>query len=134
MNRKRFRIGSVAILFAVIVLCVAIFAVLTVVTARSDLRTAEQYSAHVQAIGRCRSEANRWLAQMDALIVSGSLSPENLPANTRLEGSQISASLHAGNVTLTARLELLPGNTYRITRWTVTTDWEEDLGGDWLRP
>ena len=32
MSRNRFRIGSIAVLFAVVVLCVAIFGVLTVLT------------------------------------------------------------------------------------------------------
>ena len=33
MSRNRFRIGSIAVLFAVVVLCVAIFGVLTVSSA-----------------------------------------------------------------------------------------------------
>lgn len=35
MSRNRFRIGSIAVLFAVVVLCVAIFGVLTVSSAVS---------------------------------------------------------------------------------------------------
>ena len=43
MSRNRFRIGSIAVLFAVVVLCVAIFGVLTVSSAVSDRRAAERY-------------------------------------------------------------------------------------------
>mgnify|MGYP000467769124 FL=1 len=48
MSRNRFRIGSIAVLFAVVVLCVAIFGVLTVSSAVSDRRAAERYGEHVE--------------------------------------------------------------------------------------
>ena len=53
MSRNRFRIGSIAVLFAVVVLCVAIFGVLTVSSAVSDRRAAERYGEHVEVLYAC---------------------------------------------------------------------------------
>ena len=53
MKKKRFQVGSVAVLFAVAVLCVAVFALLTVVTAASDARVARQYGDHVRGLYSC---------------------------------------------------------------------------------
>ena len=49
MSRNRFRIGSIAVLFAVVVLCVAIFGVLTVSSAVSQSATASTWKCCMPA-------------------------------------------------------------------------------------
>ena len=49
MRKKRFQVGSVAVLFSVVVLCGAVCAVLTVLTASSDMRLSRQYGVHVRS-------------------------------------------------------------------------------------
>ena len=42
MRKKRFQVGSVAVLFSVVAVCVTVVAVLTVLTASSDMRLSRQ--------------------------------------------------------------------------------------------
>ena len=68
MSRNRFRIGSIAVLFAVVVLCVAIFGVLTVSSAVSDRRAAERYGEHVEVLYACENAGQDWLSEADAYL------------------------------------------------------------------
>ena len=71
MEKKRFRVGSITVLFAVVILCVAIFGALTVATAISDRRTAQRYGEYVEALYRCENAGQQWLSQavMETLAV-----------------------------------------------------------------
>ena len=62
MEHRRIRVGSIAVLFTVVVVCAAIFAVLTLVTAGSDLRTARSYEQRVEALYECENLGEQWLA------------------------------------------------------------------------
>ena len=62
MEKKRFRVGSITVLFAVVILCVAIFGALTVATAISDRRTAQRYGEYVEALYRCENAGQQWLS------------------------------------------------------------------------
>ena len=133
MNRKRFRIGSVAILFAVIVVCVAIFAVLTVVTANADLRTTEQYGNHVQTLSRCQSAGAVWLKQMYAALDSGTM--DILPEGTTRDGSIFSTEITCDNVVLSIELELTETQILQVRKWSCHTIWEESGGSQvWIQP
>ena len=68
MSRNQFRIGSIAVLFAVVVLCVAIFGVLTVSSAVSDRRAAERYGEHVEVLYACENAGQDWLSEADAYL------------------------------------------------------------------
>ena len=59
MEHRRIRVGSIAVLFTVVVVCAAIFAVLTLVTAGSDLRTARSYEQRVEALYECENLGER---------------------------------------------------------------------------
>lgn len=119
MEGKRFRVGSVAVLFAVVVLCVSIFCILTAVTAVADLRTAEQYGAHVTQMYTCQNRGEEWLAQADAYFAGMG----DLPAQTEEQGNILSTVLTEGNVQLEIRAAKTR-NGYVITRWECTTRWE----------
>ena len=67
MEAKRFRMGSITVLFAVIALCVSIFGALTVAAAVSDLREAQRYGQYVSQLNQCQNAGQQWLAQVDAL-------------------------------------------------------------------
>ena len=121
MENKRFRVGSIAVLFAVVVLCVAIFGTLTVVTAVSDARVAERYGQHVKQLYECENEGQRWLAQADAWLKMGS----DLPENTRVEGEIMETEIISGSMRLEIRLEI-HGQDYEILRWSCTGLWQPD--------
>lgn len=121
MENKRFRVGSIAVLFAVVVLCVAIFGCLTVVTANSDIRIARRYAQHVTEAAAIENAGQRWLADADAWIQFGG----EMPENAVLEGDELSAELTHSTMKLEIRLKILNG-TYEITRWSCTGTWQPD--------
>lgn len=128
MKQKRVRLGSIAILFVVIVLCVAVMAVLTVSTVRADRAMTERYAQQVSERYDLQSEGQRWLSEVDAALqrTGGALTQADLPDGTTLEGDRLSVTLTTENRALYAELELDDAGGYRITAWTDTARWEED--------
>ncbi len=119
MGKKRFRIGSVAVLFAVVVLCVAIFGVLTVATAVSDRRTAQQYGDHMTALYACENAGQKWLSQADAYL-SGQ---GQLPPDTQEENGTLRTTITRENMSLEICLEI-QAQGYEIQTWSCTAAWE----------
>lgn len=121
MEKKRFQVGSIAVLFSVVVLCVAVFAVLTVVTAASDYRVARQYGDHVQSLYRCENRGQAWLARVDAWLAGQG----ELPEDTSLSGSQVETEIMEDGMKLAIRLEITE-NGYEIRQWSCTTQWQPE--------
>lgn len=122
MEHRRIRVGSIAVLFTVVVVCAAIFAVLTLVTASSDLRTARSYEQRVEALYECENLGEQWLAQ-----VSGYLEGlQELPENTWEDQGALGTEITLGPMRLTARVDAATG---AVLEWNCNALWqpEEDL-------
>ena len=122
MEHRRIRVGSIAVLFTVVVVCAAIFAVLTLVTASSDLRTARSYEQRVEALYECENLGERLLAQ-----VSGYLEGlQELPENTWEDQGALGTEITWGPMRLTARVDAATG---AVLEWNCNALWqpEEDL-------
>lgn len=122
MEHRRIRVGSIAVLFTVVVVCAAIFAVLTLVTASSDLRTARSYEQRVEALYECENLGEQWLAQ-----VSGYLEGlQELPENTWEDQGALGTEITWGPMRLTARVDAATG---AVLEWNCNALWqpEEDL-------
>lgn len=119
MDGKRFRIGSVAVLMAVIVICTAILCVLTAVTAVSDARTAEAFGDHVERFYDCQSLGERWLAQADAYAAGSG----PLPEGTQEEGDTLSVRITGEGMQLDI-LVRRQGSGLEILRWDCTAIWQ----------
>ena len=128
MSEKRVRLGSISILFVVIVLCVAVMAVLTVSTVRADQAMTQRYAQQVSERYALQSEGQCWLSEVDAALqrTGGALTQADLPAETTLEDNQVSVTLTTENRVLYVQLELDGTGGYQITAWTDTARWEED--------
>ena len=122
MEHRRIRVGSIAVLFTVVVVCAAIFAVLTLVTAGSDLRTARSYGQRVEALYECENLGEQWFAQVSGYL-SGS---QELPENTWEDGGQLGTEITLGPMKLTARVDAATG---AVLEWRCAALWEpeEDL-------
>ena len=112
MEAKRFRMGSITVLFAVIALCVSIFGALTVAAAVSDLREAQRYGQYVSQLNQCQNAGQQWLAQVDAWLKGKG----ELPKVAVLENDRISAQLQQNDITLSVCLQL-EEEGYSIIRW-----------------
>ena len=128
MGAKQFRIGSISILFAVVMLCMSVLAVLTVTTALSDRRTAGRYGEYIQALNACQNEGQQWLAEADAYLKGQG----ELPQNTDVTEQELSTQLQNGNMFLTIRLTVHDGQ-YEISEWNCRRQWEpeEEQWGLW---
>lgn len=124
MAGKRFRVGSIAVLFAVVVLCMAIFSTLTVVTAASDRETARQYGEHVSQVYRIENLGQQWLAYVDWYLSGSGM----LPENTWQDGDRIGTEILDGSMRLVIQLEK-SAQGYEIRQWSCTTQWQPET--DW---
>lgn len=122
MEHRRIRVGSIAVLFTVVVVCAAIFAVLTLVTASSDLRTARSYEQRVEALYECENLGEQWLAQVSGYLEGLQELPENTWENQGALGTEITW----GPMRLTARVDAATG---AVLEWSCNALWqpEEDL-------
>lgn len=122
MEHRRIRVGSIAVLFTVVVVCAAIFAVLTLVTASSDLRTARSYEQRVEALYACENLGEQWLAQVSGYLAGS----QALPENTWQNGGELGTEITLGPMQLTARVD---ADTGALLEWSCTALWEpeEDL-------
>ena len=122
MEHRRIRVGSIAVLFTVVVVCAAIFAVLTLVTAGSDLRTARSYEQRVEALYECENLGERWLAQVSGYLEGR----QELPENTWESDGELGTEITWGPMQLTARVDTATG---ALLEWSCTALWEpeEDL-------
>ena len=119
MENRRFRVGSVAVLFTVVLLCVAIFAALTVTTALADEKTAQRYGPHVQQQYACENLGQQWLAQARAFQLG--LGP--LPEDTaQTENGGLSTCICSGSMELRIRLD----GTGRLEQWSCAALWQPE--------
>lgn len=119
MEKKRFRVGSIAVLFAVVILCVAVFAALTVVTSAQDLRISQRYAQHIQDFFDCESLGYEWLAQVDKAAQEG----KPLPEGSWQEQDVIGVSLETSAMRLNIRLKMTE-NGHEIQQWSCSTKWQ----------
>lgn len=121
MGGKRFRIGSIAVLFSVVVLCVAIFSILTVVTALSDQRMADRYAQQVEKNYQCLNLGEQWLSQADAYFQGKG----SLPENTREENGVLSAEIIIENTRLQVQA-CSSADGIQVLRWDLSSQWQPD--------
>ncbi|MCI2046791.1 MAG: hypothetical protein LKJ90_03650 [Faecalibacterium sp.] len=136
MRHKELRLGSITLLFTVVILCVTALCALTVATAHADAAVADKYAAQVAAYYETESAGQAWLAQVDAAVAAknGDVQQSDLPAGCTITAGTISAELDTQNGrTLQVSLRLEGGGRYQITCWQNTAVWQEDsnIGGLW---
>lgn len=125
MGGKRFRTGSILVLFSVAVLCLAIFGALTVSTAKSGEKTAARFAEHVQSQTQCENLGQAWLAQAEAYRRGEAA----LPENTTREEDILETQITVGRVALTVRVALEEAQC-RILTWNCVTNWQADTSWD----
>jgi hypothetical protein len=135
MGGKQLRLGSITLLFTVILLCVAALAALSAATAHADLAVTEKYRARVQDMYAAESAGQEWLAAVDAAIAAkgAALTATDLPAGTSLDGDVLSAQLvQESGCTLSVSVRRTESG-YTILRWENTAQWTEDtdIGSLW---
>lgn len=129
MSTKRFRIGSVAVLFSIVILCVAIFSILTVVTALSDQKMADRYAQQITKTYTCLNFGEVWLARADAYLQGEG----PLPEDTREEDGILTTEIHFDGTVLLAQVRRSPEGL-QILRWDLTNQWQPEQSWTLLTP
>ena len=132
MKRKPLRLGSVSLLFAVILVCTALLALLGVMTARADWLMTEKYAQRLNSQYAHEAEAQEWLAQLDEALARG----DELPEPAKWEDGQITALFEwQDGCRLDAALRQT-GEGWQVVRWEMTMEWTEntDMGQLWEGP
>lgn len=128
MERKKSSIASAMVLFVVVFLCITVFALLTVLTARADLVVAGRYADHVAEVYACQTRGQETAAQIATMAEHGDLmEPESLPEGCEIDGSEITITTRENGIECLIRMELTDSGA-EIVGTRVNTMWQEDNG------
>jgi hypothetical protein len=135
-------VGTVSLLMIWIVLCMGIFAALSLTTAARDYRLSQKLADHTTDYYTAASQAEETLAQVDALLqtagapgaITGDLSDLDITWEQQSDTLILSYSVPLGEtqaleVDLSVSTVLEAGDPrYTITRWQVvnTSQWQGD--------
>lgn len=119
MENRRFHVGSMAVLFAIVLLCVAVFAALSVTTALADEKTAQRYGQHVQQQYDCENAGQQWLAKARAFQMGLGPMPEG---SVQQENGDITTCIRSSTMELNIRLNAAG----QIERWSCAAVWQPE--------
>ena len=126
MRQGTVRLGPLALLLTVVVICVTVLGLLALTTAQGDLAIAQRYAESVEA--RYALEA-----QGQAFLQQAAEDPRLLLALDRDEDGLRWKTFTQDGMSLHIALEL-EADSFRVASWRFTRDdWEpeEELGGLW---
>lgn len=126
MERKRYSVASAMVLFVVVFLCIAVFAILNIMTARAGLKVAERYASHVSDVYACQTKG----METADLIVSmtenyGVLTQESMPDGCEINGDEITVTARENGVECFIRMKFTE-NGAEIVETRINTMWQED--------
>ena len=119
MKHVPIRLGPLALLLAVISICLTILAVLSFTTGQADLRLAQRYADTVTERYALEAEGQAFLAD----VCRGNDLQSGLPLVTETIENENGLSLHI-------ELKQNAQGSYDITSWKFLRDWEEDTDLD----
>ncbi len=126
MNRytPKAGLGASSIMLILVTLCLTVFSVLALASARSDQKLSETALAGTAAYYAADAEAQRKLAELDALLQSGQ-GPEDAPGVTAVETGHLFTVEVDSNRILVVRFTVEDG-ACRVTGYCVESagDWE----------
>ena len=108
MNHVPIKLGPLALLLTVVLICLSVLAILTFTTARADLALAERYAQTVQTRYELERQAQEFLA---------------------VAQPQDSVVFEEDGMRLVVALD----EQGKVSRWTLERDWDQEdtIGGFW---
>lgn len=130
------RIGPVSILVLIIILCLAVMAVLTLITAEAEESITARQEESVTALYANEAEAQTFLAQLDKALaqarssnasVQAALGTLALPEDTVYENGILKvAFVQDDGRRLDIELSMPNTAGYEIMAWRASTEWNEE--------
>lgn len=134
MKHIPIRLGPLALLLAVISICMTTLGILTFTTARADLSMAEKYAATVQTRYGLEEEGQKFLLEAGKALEEG-VDLQSLPDTTTDTEGVTWKRITDGDYSLMIGLRLKEdqGEKPGIVSWKITKAWEEDtsMGNLW---
>ncbi len=134
MKHIPIRLGPLALLLAVISICMTTLGILTFTTARADLSMAEKYAATVQTRYGLEEEGQKFLLEAGKALEEG-MDLQSLPDTTTDTEGVTWKRITDGDYSLMVGLRLKEdqGEGLGIVSWKITKAWEEDtsMGNLW---
>lgn len=132
MESKKVRVGSVSLLFTVIMICVVVLSILSISTVRADWSLSQRTAESVSSWYDLQNEGQRWLSQLDGVLRKHPWKDCDafLPEGARRKGNAIETVLEQDNRSL--HIEVRQANLkkegvrFHVVRWREVVDWEDD--------
>ncbi len=131
MNHVPIKMGPLALLLAVISVCMTTLGILTFATAEADLRLAEKYRSTVVEQYERESIGQEFLSQAGkAIRENGSL--QSVP-DAEVSGNKAEKSIEIGTGKLVVKIEQ-KDNGFNVKSWRTAPVWEAENnnGGFWV--
>jgi len=126
MERNKSSIASAMVLFVVVFLCITVFALLTVMTARADLMVAGRYADHVADVYECQTKGQETAAWIASMAESGA-KLENLPDGCEVNGDEITVTTQENGIECFIKMKITDHGA-EIAGTRVNTMWQEASG------
>ncbi len=135
MGHTRIRLGPLALLLAVISICMTTLGVLAITTASADLRVANKYADMVQIRYELEAEGQAFLQEANETLALGALL-ETLPDTATDEDGVTWKILWRDDFRLTAGIRPDDAGGFRVVCWRVGRTWEPEtsMGELWDGP
>lgn len=129
MGHTRIRLGPLALLLAVISICVTTLGILAIATANADLRIAGKYADTVKIRYELEAAGQMFLAEADGALKAGR-ALSSLP-DTVTDAGVTRKEIWRGDCRLTAGIRPDEAGRLEIVSWRIGRIWEpEDGRGD----
>lgn len=132
MKHIPIRLGPLALLLAVISICMTTLGILAFTTARADWRLAQEYADTVQVRYGLEEEAQRFL-QTAQEALDGGAALDGLPDTETDEDGVTWRILESGEYQLKVGMVPDQASGLRVVDWRIEKEWEPDEGMElWL--
>lgn len=122
-ERQPLRTGALTILFATVMICLAVLAVLGLVSAKADLTLAQKQQALLQTSLQAENLGQVWLSEADAFLQGRGA----LPTDSKQAADGVLTADLTVDDTHTLHVAIRPqAESYAIIQWQLETAWEED--------
>ena len=136
MKQEPIRTGWLSLIVMVVVVCLAVLGVLSLVTARAMLATAQKQADYVQQTYELEMLGQQWLSQVETVCSEASSEEEllsELPEGTRVDGDllrYVAQNSDERQLSIAVQLE---DRQIRVVEWRQVRQWQEteNIGQLW---
>lgn len=136
MKQEPIRTGWLSLIVMVVVVCLAVLGVLSLVTARAMLATAQKQADYVQQTYELEMLGQQWLSQVETVCSEASSEEEllaELPEGTRVDGDLLRYVAQNSDERQLGIAVQLEDRQIRVVEWRQVRQWQEteNIGQLW---